>query len=237
MSDLDARIAIYEILSSAFSRPGRDLAMEILYGRLARRINGILKECCESSAGCCLPTDLLDQLRSLSPPAPEERERLEFVVDLDEEYTRLFINAFPTLRVPPYESYYREKRMMGRAAMECLFLYRSDGLTVRDEGELPDHIVSQLEYLGFLCLAESAAQAGSPDAVPVLRRKQREFYEKHIMTWVPDFCFRVQSHSKIHFYRVMARLMKNFTAIENRNLNPGKLDPFQEVMHDEIAQA
>lgn len=237
MSDLDARIAIYEILSSAFSRPGRDLAMDILYGRLARRIYGVLKDCCKSSASCCFPPDLLNQLRSLSAPVPGERERLEFVIGLDEEYTQLFINSFPALWAPPYESYYREKRVMGRAAMECLALYRSDGLTVRDEGELPDHIVSQLEYLRFLCLSESVAQAGSPDAVPVLRRKQREFYEKHIMTWVPDFCFRVQSHSNLRFYRVMARLLKNFTAIENRNLNPEKLDPFQEVLHDEIAQA
>jgi TorA maturation chaperone TorD len=180
----------------------------------------------------------MEEIQGLSQALEEESDSGNFEETLNIEYMWLFVNAFPNLWSPPYESYYREGRMMGRAAMDCLSVYKTDGLVLTQKPELPDHIVTQLEYLHFLCLAQmEALENGDSDLRQHLRDKKRKFYERHIISWVPDFCIQVRSHSRVNFYSVMSRLLKNFTLLENRSLNAEKLDLFEEVGHDEVKRA
>lgn len=224
MNYLKTRISMYEILVSVFYPPSEERAADIIDGRLAQRIDQTVRQCCEISAQCCLPPDLLEEIQELTLACEEEKERVAFFESLETEYVRLFVNDFPTLRAPPYESFYQEGRMMGKAAVDSLSIYEEDGLTLQKDGELPDHIVSQLEYLLFLCLGEKKAEE-EQDAVLSgrFRQRKRSFYERHIMNWVPEFCSRVRTESSVPYYRVMARLLKNFLALENRNLTQEKL--------------
>ena len=119
---------------------------------------------------------------------------------------------------------------MGKPAVDCLALYREEGLVLNAASELPDHIVTQLEYLHFLNLAAmEAGVRGDHHLVQIYKVKQHRFYEDHIINWVPEFCDRIQSHSEIDFYRVMSRLLRNFILLENRSLDAEKLDRIEEV--------
>jgi TorA maturation chaperone TorD len=234
MDYLNTRIRMYEILTSAFCGPqeGSEPA------ELVERFVLTLQNCCGFSAECCLPLALMKEVDELSRSFAEERDSSTASVGLEVEYTRLFVTDFPSAWAPPYESFYHEGRTMGKAAVGCWTLYAEDGLTLKEGGELPDHIVTQLEYLLFLCLGErKALETGDGELRKALRERQRSFYERHLMTWVPQFCERIRASSKIPYFRVMARFLKNFTVMENKNLNQKKLDPAEEVAHNEAQRA
>ncbi len=229
---------MYEIVKAAFYPPDAGLAAAIADGSFAGMIQATVDQCCSLTAKCCMPSDLMKEVRGITDSLNQEDDLDDYPETLHVEYTWLFVNAFPNLWTPPYESYYREGRMMGRAALDCLSIYKEDGLVLTEDGELPDHLVTQLEYLHFLCLAEmDAVEQGDVEYRKTLRSKKRKFYEKHIIHWVPGFCGKVRSHSRVEFYRVMSRLLKNFILLENRGLNAEKLDLFEEVGHNEVKRA
>lgn len=106
-------------------------------------------------------------------------------VDMEElqtEYTRLFVNSYPTLLCPPYESFYREGVVYGNASREVEESYRRQGLTYVYQGEPPDHISVELDFL-----------AATRDEGFLARMRQ----------WVPQFTARVKENSTV--YEVFAR--------------------------------
>lgn len=103
------------------------------------------------------------------------------------EYTRMFISAYPALLCPPYESYYREGLVYGNSSIEAGEWYREHGLDFTYEGEPPDHLSVELE---FLAITES-----------------RAFLEK-LREWICKFTERAKANSKI--YGVCAEDLENF---------------------------
>lgn len=69
--------------------------------------------------------------------------------EVQAEYTRLFISAYPKLLCPPYESFYREGVVYGNSSLEVREWYEKQGLRFSFEGEPPDLLVAELEYLAL----------------------------------------------------------------------------------------
>ncbi len=97
---------------------------------------------------------ILEELESLSREIPEYSKIVEMLKthtleELQTEYTRLFITDHPTLTCPPYESYYREGSVYGNASVEVREIYESHGLEYNFEGEPPDHISVELEFIAL----------------------------------------------------------------------------------------
>jgi TorA maturation chaperone TorD len=238
MEILTGQATMYDALKRAFSPPDEVLVQGVVDGSFAARIQETVDRCCSLTARCCLPAGLMEEIHGISSSLEEESESGDLLETLNVEYMWLFVNAFPNLWSPPYESYYREGRTIGRAAMECLAVYQEMGLAMAEEGELPDHIVTQLEYLHFLCIAQiGAVEQGDRALRQILSEKKQKFYEQHIIHWVPEFCGRIRSHSRATFYSVMSRLLKNFTILENRSLNTERFDLYEEVGHNEVKRA
>jgi nitrate reductase assembly molybdenum cofactor insertion protein NarJ len=103
------------------------------------------------------------------------------------EYTRLFVSAYPALLCPPYESYYREEIVYGNASVEAGEWYRKHGLDFTYEGEPPDLLSAELDFLALT--------------------NDRAFLEK-LHEWIYKFTERVKSNSKI--YGVCAEDLENF---------------------------
>ncbi len=222
MNRLKTRIFLYDLLRSAFYPPDLDRAAEVVDGRFSESLERVVQECPRVETRCCFPSELMREIRALPLPLEERGEAVarEVLTALEVEYMRLFVNDFPTHCAPPYESCYREGRVMGRAALDCLSIYESEGLVLTDTGELPDHIVTQLEYLQWLCLAERQMwEENDQSGLRILRIRERDFYDEHLLPWVPEFCERIRSCGRVPYYRVMARLLKNFAVMERRNLN------------------
>ncbi len=99
--------------------------------------------------------DSLKEIRelSLAENLPSRRAgELLFNVPLEEaqaEYTRLFISAYPALLCPPYESYYREGIVCGKSSVEVEEWYKKRGLVFACEGEPPDLLSAELDFLAI----------------------------------------------------------------------------------------
>lgn len=52
--------------------------------------------------------------------------------------------------------------------------------------EYPDHLVTELEFLAWLCLQDRAAQEKGGDAQS-FRRAARDFLDRHLALWLPVF--------------------------------------------------
>ena len=111
------------------------------------------------------------------------------------EHTRLFINAYPHVPCPPYESAYREGELLGAAAEQVDVLYREWGLVV--EGEQVDHVAAELEFVAFLLTLDT----------PEARNAAETFTRDHLARWVPRFAEDVIRESRLGFYREAGRLL------------------------------
>ncbi len=130
------------------------------------------------------PTEeTLRQIKDLSRNADvaglRSHETLEAVPleEIQAEYTRMFISAYPKLLCPPYESYYREGLVYGDSSIAAREWYRRQSLDFTLEGEPPDHLSVELEFLAI--------------------RKDRAFLEK-LREWIYQFTERVKNNSTIY---------------------------------------
>jgi len=137
------------------------------------------------------PDVLLSIERLGSDRAVSELESLNVLMSLDPadlqvEYTGLFVNSYPTLLCPPYESYYREGTVYGCTVNQVMAIYRQHGLAYMFQGEPPDHISVELDFL---------AETGDPAFLSRMRE------------WVPQFAEAVKENSTV--YGVFAREMED----------------------------
>ena len=109
---------------------------------------------------------------------------------------------------PPYESLHREGRLMGETTERVVSHYRHQGFETVEESVGPqDHIGAELKYLAFLCHRESAAwERGETDSGQTTQAVQRDFLDKHLLRWVPEYCRRVQSDTKVPYFQAVADL-------------------------------
>ncbi len=130
------------------------------------------------------PTEeTLRQMRELSGTGDftglRSRDALEAasLEEVQAEYTRMFISAYPKLLCPPYESYYREGIVYGNSSTAAREWYRRQGLDFTFEGEPPDHLSVELEFLSL--------------------KNDRAFLEK-LREWIYEFTERVKNNSAIY---------------------------------------
>jgi len=216
METVRARAGIYDLLKTALAPPAEGLTTAAAAGTLGERIRQAL-ECYRRAVPHGCPPVLYAELWGLARDMDVGGEAL--AASLEEEYTRLFVTDFPVLGAPPFESFYTERRVMGRPAVDCLETYEAEGLRLLRKGALPDHVATQLEYLHFLCLLEEEGRTqGDGGAVEYARTRARVFLEAHASVWIPAFCARIREHARIPFYRSLARLLEHFLAVEYRDL-------------------
>jgi nitrate reductase assembly molybdenum cofactor insertion protein NarJ len=130
--------------------------------------------------------EVLEEIKQMTENYPELASGLKSAIEklvnvkideLQTEYTRLFVSSHPTLLCPPYESYYREGIVYGNASVEVREIYESHGLDYVFEGEPPDHISVELDFLAIT--------------------GDKKFVDR-LKEWVFDFTRRVKENSDIY---------------------------------------
>ena len=118
------------------------------------------------------------------------------IEDLQIEYTRLFINDFPHLTSPPYESYYRSAGglLNDETSDEVVSFYNRCGYSFQEKTELPDHIAIELEFMGLLLNDDMNAEYD-------------EFLNEHFRKWFPFFKKRVFENSRHPFYKAIVEMI------------------------------
>ena len=191
--ELRDRAEIYKILSQLFFYPEDDFFEKL--SEIGDFIKRILEEVYNSEGLLEEFIEAIEELRTLPPQ------------ELQAEHTRLFINSYPTLPTPPYESAYREMLLMGDYAEEVGKYYSLYNLEVPED--LPDHISYELDFMRFL-LEEGDTELA------------REFFEEHIFQWVPDFVSDLRNESRLKFYKFVANFLDDFLEREKKEFHIGE---------------
>ena len=151
---------------------------------------------------------LCASLKPFAAAAPDrELERLQ------EEHLRLFTG--PGLpQTPPWESVYRteEKLLFSEFTLEVRELYRRFGLVSEHRYQEPDdHIGLELEFMAHLCgLGAEDLARGDPGSLATSLGAQRDFLDRHLLVWAPQFCQSVVCHTETDFFAGWARLTEGF---------------------------
>ena len=107
--------------------------------------------------------------------------------DLEAEYWAAFELGRDKAAVPLFEGMHRGD--LGRdGIMEDLlrFYEDSDVKLSESDREYPDHLVTELEFVAWLCRQEQVVSQRGGDT-EFLRRAERDFLARHLSTWLPVF--------------------------------------------------
>lgn len=112
---------------------------------------------------------------------------------LEAEYLAAFEVGRDRAAVPLFEGMHRGD--MGRDGIleDLLRFYEFfDAKLSETDREYPDHLVTELEFLAWLCRQEQAAEQRGGDAAS-FRRAQRDFLTRHLGAWLPAFRRRLEA--------------------------------------------
>jgi DMSO reductase family type II enzyme chaperone len=196
-----ARSALYRWLAEAFAFPTPELSEALASGRFLDELLALAAE-----LPYPLPTD--DGLRADPTPAHEE---------LEEQYIRLFDVGPGRPPCPLYEGSHRRGRQ--EVLEELVRFYEHFGLRHR-EGDLPDHLCAELEFMHYLAFKQAAAPRAGTDSEPY-RLAQRDFLSRHLNRWLPRLRLRLEQFDPPPFYRSLTRLAEEACRRDLRFLDDG----------------
>ncbi len=104
---------------------------------------------------------------------------------LESEYLAAFEVGGNAAPVPLFEGMHRKDLGRDGILEDLLRFYEFFDVKLSEtDREYPDHLVTELEFLAWLCLREQAAEREGRDAEP-FRRAARDFLDRHLAAWVP----------------------------------------------------
>jgi DMSO reductase family type II enzyme chaperone len=198
-----ARSQIYALVAQALSYPDDELCEWIRAGGVSDPLRQQLP-LGMAAAGGAIHLDW-DALRN-----PGRGEVLAL------EYTRLFDAGAKGPPCPLYGGLYGDARMMKME--EAVRFYNHFGLSLSEEQrELPDHLVTQLEFLHYLCYREVEALQQGLDPGP-FRRAQRDFIQRNPGNWVPQLCEKLAKEEAAPFFITLLGGLADLLATEGARL-------------------
>lgn len=121
---------------------------------------------------------------------------------------------------PPFESVWREDRLVGEATLAVLDAYQQAGFAEIDVTVGPqDHLAVELKFMSLLALREQQAWlTASRIAAEARVIQQRDFLDRHLLIWVPPWVARIVRDSREPFYRHLAELIGAFLKVDRKHL-------------------
>ena len=140
----------------------------------------------------------------------------ETLEDLAADYASTFLGAGNAQGAAafPYESVYTSPKhvMMQDAWNQVCEIYESKGIERNEESMelLEDHIAVELDYMAFLC-DETSQYTETLAGL----EEQREFLNKHLLNWAPEFCLDIKEYADTEFYRMVGQLTTGFLQLDS----------------------
>lgn len=209
-ADPMVRSSIYRLLALAFRYPTQDVFE-------AYQDGDYLSELRDGMAQLPHLQPLATQVGELEHKVTRDLEELNFK-DFEVGYTQTFDVGAPEPPCPPYEGVQRQGIERTHIMLEVSEFYKSFGLSMnREEGkrELPDHLCAELEFLHFLTFKEAqATEEDTPDLLKGYVLAQKDFLERHMVSWFPAYCEKLEKSAKAPFYGDLARVTQTFTDLD-----------------------
>jgi len=214
---LKLRLYFYAFLSRVFSKEVDEHFLKDIKDFLS-----LLKNLCKHF----LNEDLTDGTTELETFINNinivDRDKLiSLLTDLASEYASLFLSVGPE---PVYliESVYMtpDQTTHGPPYFEVLYAYRALGFEkVKEFKEPEDHIAAEFAFMAYLCdFTLKSIDEGRIDYAIGYMRNQKEFFQEHLLKWVPMLSDRLRQVSKHGFYHAIACLVSGFIDIEKESI-------------------
>ncbi len=190
-----ARSALYWMLA--------DLFLTCPDGALVARLRRDLA----GGPGTDSANPMIQELAALRDALPTDSPG---TIALAVEYTRLFGSVSKSYGPPPpYESVHRGSSLPTDVVVAVSEFYADASLAPIDQAAPPDHLGVELRFLALLCHGESEAwrKGANADAIQSLKR-QRDFLDRHLLQWAPDYLNMMQSNAQHSFFRCLAALAR-----------------------------
>ncbi|MEE9284720.1 MAG: molecular chaperone TorD family protein [Dehalococcoidia bacterium] len=119
---------------------------------------------------------------------------------------------------PLYEGSHRRGRQ--EIMEELVRFYEHFGLR-HQEGDLPDHLCAELEFMHYLAFKQAAALRAGTDSEPY-KLAQRDFLSRHLNRWLPRLRSRLEQLDPPPFYLSLARLAEETCRLDLQFLKGGR---------------
>lgn len=198
-----ARSQLYALFAHALGYPDDELSQEMGSGDFSNEV----RERLAVAAPALTEAGEIDWDALASPGSGDA---------LAVEYTRLFDAGASGPPCPLYGGLYGDARM--KTMEECVRFYNHFGLSLSEEQrELPDHLLTQLEFLHVLTFREVQALQQQDDPAP-FRRAQRDFIARHPGSWLPKLDTNLGENQAAPFFTALLGLVGHFVAHEGERL-------------------
>lgn len=188
-------------------------------------------ECYRLLSACyCKPTkefveegvadELMNVLGSICPDGVTYAKQMSEAIlnsdikDVLVDYSRLFIGPFKLL-APPYGSVYLDKEglLMGDSTIDVVKLYLQAGVEMdRDtQGDMPDHIAVELEFIYYLLFKEIVSlEEGDSESAKRYEALRKDFLKRHLCAWAFKFLESMKKEAEHPFYKNLALCTETF---------------------------
>ncbi len=141
--------------------------------------------------------------------------------DLEAEYIdKLDVGNHQTPPCSLHEGVIRRNVTRVETFTDLLRCYDYFGVKLsKNRRRCPDHLGVQLEFMAFLGHKVTQVERDGDDSVP-LRRAQRDFLERHLLSWVPTLNERIETTVSESLYKSLSRLMLSFLTRHHQYLDP-----------------
>lgn len=112
--------------------------------------------------------------------------------EYESTYIGLFDVGAPQPPIPLLESAHYKALPAQQTALENVSFYEVLGLQTDSSRFAPDHLVTQLEFLGAVGYARR--NTPSEENRQNLARVERDFLERHLLNWLPAACQKLARH-------------------------------------------
>ena len=113
-------------------------------------------------------------------PARSQDER-------EADYLAIFELGGEQPAMPLYEGLCRPRDGREGILEDVMRFYEFFGVQIQEANrDYPDHLVTELEFMAFLCQREAAGKD-----VDSFRRASRDFLQRHLLAWAPGFAERL----------------------------------------------
>ncbi len=198
-------------LARAFAYPERELIDLLGSAEGARGLSGLLAS---------LPFELAwsDEPKQLERSSPWKALEAEYIAKLD-------IGNHQTPPCSLHEGAIRPNVTRVATFTDLLRCYDYFGVNLSENRRrYPDYLGVQLEFMAFLGHKVTQVEEDGGDSVP-LRRAQRDFLERHLLSWIPLLNERIERTVGESFYKSLSRLLLCFLVRHHQYLAENAKDP------------
>lgn len=142
--------------------------------------------------------------------------------ELGAEFTRLFSGVQEGMGPPPpFESVWREDRLIGESTVQVIEAYAQAGFADIDPEAGPqDHVAVELKFIALLALREAEAWQADDQAGAHQRLiQQRDFLHQHLAAWAPRWADAIVEQARAPLFAALAGLIKAGIEQAARELN------------------